>query len=349
LLGSLGSPEDAIAEDTACIKGISFVPTANQINKLIVQSDLAEKQRLWKIDGLKKEREWKITHKKLTGPAPLLSKHQGAIPKSFNPDNTILAKIARGDKDCGPDGDKDCGLGGTIGDKNTLTIIDDLAMPFGFTSNGPNGVLTDCAGKTYGTKEKPRINLFYKNKKETFKLLRDYLALRMDKELDILDLFVKKLKLHDKDGKFRFKLKAENNAKVLDSELEGSYSDVVSLFEEVALKVHFQKKSHPTWTIRNCGINVLSFCQTWMKKGQEAGEAEFTMMNPHFQTRFYVESEVKLLACGVSMPKLKSYKKLIAKHFTPIMNSEYKGSFINLDGLYKAEAFKALRNAGRQN
>ena len=108
----------------------------------------------------------------------------GLCPDSLDPNDTVLAGMGANRTVEGavwkPEG------GGTIGDKNVLTVINDKYMVFGGSSNGPNGVLTDCQEK-YGSN---RINLFYHNENKTKKLLNDYLTLR-NNELDkIFHLFV---------------------------------------------------------------------------------------------------------------------------------------------------------------
>ena len=67
------------------------------------------------------------------------------------------------------------------------------------------------------------------------------------------------------------------------------------------------------------------------------GEAQFSVMSPHFQTRFFVASAAKLTGAGVTPEEKESYI-VILKHFTEVMIQQgYGGSegqaFVNLDGL----------------
>jgi len=149
------------------IDSMSFLPSRDELNKLITQSTKAA----------------------MAGRGLLLSKYHflnpqfGLVPDSLNPNDTILAKLGRGD----------IGPGGKIGDKTVLTIIDDRNMPLGGRSCGPNGVLTDCQNPPYGPN---RINLFYESRHETERLLMDYLAMRDANIDEIFKMYVLKLQKH---------------------------------------------------------------------------------------------------------------------------------------------------------
>lgn len=253
----------------------------------------------------------------MAGRGPIISKLHflnpqfGLAPESLNPNDTILAKLGRGD----------IGPGGKIGDKTVLTIIDDRNMPLGGGSCGPNGVLTDCQNPPYGPN---RINLFHENRHETERLLMDYLAMRNANIDEIFKMYVLKLQKHRDQG---YKIDIAKDM-ILDPKLHRQYSDTCDMFD-IVLK---SGKS-----VLECGISCTSFCQTWLRNTGKVGDAQFSVMSPHFQTRFYVSDAESLKDCGVSEEMIQSYAALIW-YFTESMQKEYgiEGggqAFINLDRL----------------
>ena len=74
--------------------------------------------------------------------------------------------------------------------------------------------------------------------------------------------------------------------------------------------------------ISECGIGCVSYCQTWLRNNGVVGEAQFSVMSPHFQTRFYVEDDNKVLSSGVSQQELTSYIKLV-EEFNKCMDKPY--------------------------
>ena len=97
----------------------------------------------------------------------------------MDPNDAILSRLGRGD----------IGPGGVIGDKRTLTILDDRNMPLGGGSCGPNGVLTDCH-VAFGAN---RINLFHQDIASTGELLGAYIALRDEHLGAAFDMYLRKL------------------------------------------------------------------------------------------------------------------------------------------------------------
>ena len=82
-------------------------------------------------------------------------------------------------------------------------------------------------------------------------------------------------------------------------------------------------------------MRVNSYCQTWAQNGCP-GSAEFSVMSPHFQTRFYLD-DIELFnnTCGdiVTNAHLDSYKHMILRFNDIMIQEKYDGKFINLDKL----------------
>ena len=90
--------------------------------------------------------------------------------------------------------------------------------------------------------------------------------------------------------------------------------------------------------LAECGLAVESFCQTWLRNTQAVGDAQFSVMSPHFQTRFFVSDVAALLRVpGVREGHVASYARMVHK-LTQDMAADYGvngggQSFVNLDGL----------------
>ena len=294
------------------INSVSFVPTDDEINYLYQASanaliDLEEKKR-----GPRLSKAYKL-------PAAF-----GLLPDSFDPDDTILSRGGRGDLTGEPKFITPLPL------SDEISVIKDQAMPLGGTSNGPNGVLFDCQGK-YG---KNRINLFQEDKETTKKLLDDYLGLRNENINAIFGLFVDSLK----KGKENNYMRNDTTKSQLEEKLHQHYDNVTKMMSLINDRLQEEK------TLDDMGIGVVSYCQTWLSKGidkktnetyKKNGEAHFSVMSPHFQTRFYVKDLENLReSINVEFNHIESYINLI-EHFTSIMQEDYKESFIHLDGLQK--------------
>tara|TARA_B110001450_G_scaffold57833_1_gene54471 strand:- start:1093 stop:2328 length:1236 start_codon:yes stop_codon:yes gene_type:complete len=290
------------------INSVSFVPTDDEINYLYQASTDALK------DLVKKNRGPKLSK------LHFVRASAGLLPNSLNPDDTILSQGGRGE---------------IVYIKPTkisdeISVIKDRAMPLGGLSNGPNGVLTDCQNKSgkYGIN---RINLFQKDKETTKKLLDDYLRLRDENINAIFGLFVKSLE-ESRNGKY---MRNDPTNSQLEKKLHDHYDNVTNMMSLINDKL--QEK-----TLDDMGIGVVSYCQTWLSRGvdkktgetyEKNGNAHFSVMSPHFQTRFYVKDLQKLReSIKVEFNHIPSYIILI-QHFTSIMQEDYKGSFIHLDGL----------------
>lgn len=224
---------------------------------------------------------------------------ENLCPASLNPDDTILCKLARGD----------VGPGATILDDN-FAVISDMNMPLGGGSCGVNGVLYRCNSEEYGER---RINLVGHMKETTLKLGRDYIAFRDSRLPEI------------------FKLYVENLCSFIgDSTLPEEYHEAYSSTCELMSTVLKAGGDFSTITLKDLGISVVSFCQTW-QKGEKVGEAQFSVMSPHFQTRFYISDTSKLPINAVG--HLELYFKMIAFFTADMLKRGCGKSFIHVDDL----------------
>ena len=232
----------------------------------------------------------------------------GLLPESVDPEDTIL-----------------CTLGkkfGKIKDvTKMLTILDDRNMPFIGGSNGPNGILLDCQSMTYGFN---RVNLFHITPYTSWILLKDYMGFRDRSINQIFNAFCSKLCSKYDTTKFS-------------EEMNKDYELVGSMFTLVKDYIRIKDE-----TLESCGVGCVSFCQTWMRKGEKPGDAQFSVMSPHFQNRFYITHREKLIQkCGITEEMEEAYIRVI-KYFTESMK-EYgtiEGglqSFINCDELLSSD------------
>jgi hypothetical protein len=287
--------------------------------------------------------------------SPMLSKLYhlpgkiGLCPDDLNPNHTVLAGKGAGRK---VDGSAwKAGEGGEIGDNNIMTVINDRNMPFGGGSNGPNIVVTDCQEK-YG---RNRVNLFHQNRVDTIQMAKDVIQFRNKHLSSIFKLFV--VHMCSRDFMIDFKLDPTKDT-VLEESLRTDYVNMCCLFRKVLECIStytssltigrlnqlidngiIKSKRFPyTFTLNECGFECVSFCQTWLRFGSEVGEAQFSVMSPHFQTRFFITDKEKLKTiAGVTEMEIYSYIKII-QHFDEIMGKDYGKSgggqaFINVDKL----------------
>ena len=305
-----------------------------------------------------KRKAWRLLFTPLP-PPKLLSKlcqlpgKFGLCPDSLNPDDTILAKLGRG-KESG-------GIGpGGLGDSD-LRIINDRNMPLGSTSCGPNGVLANTKG---------RMNLFHNDKGTTKQLLNEYISFRNENLNKIFEMFVDKIKSSASTMQLD-----PNKPEKLREDLQEHYRNVKDMFVLVAANVAPSNVAPPKIGMRigkeimntpmhpwggeyleeekgrgadsnkvdltACGIGCVSFCQTWLRNTPNAkvGDAQFSVMSPHFQTRFHVTDDDALKErCGVTQTQIDSYITII-HHFDEIMSKDYGArdggqAFVNLDKLH---------------
>ena len=101
--------------------------------------------------------------------------------------------------------------------------------------------------------------------------------------------------------------------------------------------LHLVVNQHLISVLKYYIYSCTSFCQTWLRNTGEVGAAQFSVMSPHFQTRFYVSDENALKECSVTDKMIQSYAELI-NFFTGSMQKDYGlggggQAFINLDSL----------------
>ena len=163
---------------------------------------------------------------------------------------------------------------------------------------------------------------------ETYRLLNDYITVRNTHLDEIFNLFVRQLVTHKKYGYPLRVDKKEPGDPKLDLIWQHHFDNLVDMM------LIIQNNDGPT----TCGLGVVSYCQTWLRKGPDQElTSNFSVMSPHFQTRFYV-NDPKLLCYvpEIQMKHLESYNILI-KRFDGLLNDEYGGvkgqAFIHLDNL----------------
>jgi len=291
--------------DAMNISSISKKLTPTDLDNLIKQSAIAE------VDRKSHTKSSKLSKMANVG---------ALCPDTFDPNDTILCKLAKGKANGG------IGPGGKIGNPLSLTVIDDAKMPYFGVSNGPNGVLTDCQD-TYGEN---RINLFYKSKECTAQLLNDFISFRNAHCDQIFAMFVKKLQAH-KDADYTIDITKKGDL-CLDIKFHEDFNNLCSLFTTLL------EKNKKGISLKDMGLNLISYCQTWLR-GDTIGDAQFSVMSPHFQTRIYVVDDKKFMeAIDNNQDFAKSYVNAI-NHFTNLSQANYGGSegpsFIDLDYLYK--------------
>lgn len=315
----------ATITDKKSINSMSFCPNPEEIKSLIEQSKRAESIRqslllnkcmfAREVKLLSKLFNLMFSHKgKLLSKLFILPGKYGLCPDSLNPNNTILAKK---------------GKESTLIKNDIFSIIDDKNMPLGSTSCGPNGVL-------FETEE--IMNLFHKDTDTTKELLNKYISFRNENLNAIFEMFVNKIK----NSAITMLLDPTKKDK-LSKDLQGHYSNVMKMFE--AVLGHLSVSSYATNdssspSLSNCGIGCVSFCQTWLRNtlNTQVGDAQFSVMSPHFQTRFYVSDDEALKRCGVTQEQINSYVTII-NNFDAIMSKDYGidgggQAFVNLDELH---------------
>jgi len=213
---------------------------------------------------------------------------------------------------------------------SAFIVIPDRPKPFTsgvddkttFVSMGPNILLKQFDDKAFGV---DRINLFQGNIAKVKNMLCKLISFRNNNERKILTMIV--------EGMQQDQSKSGKNL------LPASVLSLFTLCMEAP-------------NLYACGCELRTFCQTW-----ECGtnKVNFSVATPHFQTRVYVKSGLKLKAFleSLSSPHC---KKLIKEHsimsmfmdYTMtstkltqgFMNSGYEKKFVDLDALYISPAMR---------
>ena len=236
-----------------------------------------------------------------------------SCPFSLNPDDTTLCKLARGD----------IGPGSTILDDHFAVVLNNMPLIDG--SFGVNCVLYNCNSDEYGER---RINLIGRTKQTTLKLGRDYIAFRNRRLPEIFQAYVERLCSIDYQS-------------ILPKKYHDAYSSTCDLMSSVADAVG------PTMSLKELGISAVSLCQTW-QKGEQTGKAQFAVMSPIFQTRFYISDASKLPSVSVSqtVAQLELYSKMIDFCTLSMLNRGYGKTFIHVDDLMQARLPEAAFYTG---
>ena len=221
-------------------------------------------------------------------------------------------------------------------------------MPLMLTSWGANGVLTDCQ-QAYGAN---RMNLFYKDDAETLQLLSDYLQLRDRNSVAVLAMFVNKLNAH-RTGPPAHAIDLAKTA-ALDADRQAVYDSLIELFEALQRAMSAAPSLAGRSSLGSVGLGVRSFCQTWMRD-RVAGNAEFSVMSPHFQTRLYIDDAAAaskaLQRVGHSVDKAESLLSVHAEEMVALqgrmLSAGYAKAFVDLDLLHAAMSSPYGRSSSR--
>ena len=155
-----------------------------------------------------------------------------------------------------------------------FAIILDRNDTFIGGSVGPNGVLRNCNGPTYGLY---RMNTIYQDEEQTRALMRDYIHFRDTKKVEVFKLYVYKL---SKSG--------ENNKTV------EQFENIIKLLYNF---YSWALTDRPTDVLEFLGMGIKSRCQTWARLKKDNDTPKLTAHNtipvPHFQTVFYIKDEKK--------------------------------------------------------
>ena len=161
-----------------------------------------------------------------------------------------------------------------------------------------------------------RINLFNKNN-SIIVLAKDYIYYRNRNISLFFEIYVEALK-----GKSKKRGK-----------LSESIIEVFVLINKIIKKGNLDKDG-----LNDIGIGVLSFCQTWAKQNEngsmEFQSPQFSIMSPHFQTRFYINNlDLLKKTLGGEFPETE-YKRVLDNFMSVMVN--YNGSFVNIDELIQS-------------
>lgn len=190
---------------------------------------------------------------------------------------------------------------------------------------GPNISLTiKGIGKNGGIN---RLNLFspVKNKdclKSVGKLAKSVIEFRNKNYKSLFNIYVNGMKKNENIG-------GKKNPKI-EEPIWTHFITVRNVFNEINIKIQATKTFKE---FQELGLGINSFCQSWDK---DTGNANFSIMSPHFQTRFYISNTDKFL---LSFPKkeafLEAYNNILV-HFLELLNSNlYFEKYINIDKLVK--------------
>jgi hypothetical protein len=315
--GNLSNKELAAAVEAAdrhAVERLAFLPTNAEIDQLFVHARKAEGDR-------EKSQRTRLLSKLPYVPT--------LCPSSGRAGDTVLSRL---------------GTTSAIIAAGRFALIPDKALVY-WLSNGPNAVVTDCPDRL--------INLFSSGcRRSAAALLSEYLAIRPRWLGHIIQAIPDKIAAcgmpdgsvaanfpheicHDGGGVLRVPAAlwpAYRLVAVLFAAAVGAYRSALAAAAVDADPVIVLRES--------IGLAVVSFCQTWMRgNGRGVGDAEFSVMSPHFQNRVIVVNAAQLqVATGLGSEHLEAYLTVSRKMDQCMEQHEYCGAngaaFIHLDKLH---------------
>lgn len=312
------SPQQLIDE-------IALGPDITTIRKIMDKAKIAEMAVAEAIDKADKNHDPSVKPKSELTPEDKkriskLNFVEVLAPSSLNPNETILTTLALKpwNKIGESTPDQDGGFLKIIADGNglfyPLAADAENGQPSNKRSNGPNGV--------YIPGNSSRMNLFSEKglSVSPHDLLDRYIKMR-DANVDgILDLTIGMIE--------RPKGSADNKYR---SEDEDKMAKILSLLKKVKARGIKTKKQ-----LNGIGMDIVSFCQTW---DPETGDANFSVMSPHFQNRLFIKDpqSLKSVVAGITDDEINAFNDALQS-----MNAdrdfikaygEPGPKFINLDKL----------------
>ena len=212
-----------------------------------------------------------------------------------------------------------------------------LSVPQGKPpSMGPNGVLIEFDG-TYGTQ---RFNLFQGSREDVQSLIDDFLRFRDENEISVLRCIVD----HMRQGRASTPRPAHVTPDFVNA--TGLLERCLGLFEASSE----ESSAGVPKTLRDVGLGLVSFCQTWDKDSFVSGKppvANFSIPSPHFQTRVVILDGVKLFkrlmgaeAGGNLETKVDeigvlftAYANTVRRVTDEFKKADYSKKFVYLDGM----------------
>lgn len=237
---------------------------------------------------------------------PRLTK--GSCPESGLPNDTILSKLANDKFTQTHDYERTSGA--------KFAVLSDQTLPF-FGSVGPNIVQVFPSETT--------INLFSLQKRRDFaEYLTRFNQFRNDNIVEIAQAYANTIQgARKQDGQLFHKTHL----------LTKEHSEWLLHFQNVMLKLITYIKGSPHMpgkALSEAGMSMSSFCQTWMRNDVATDDAQFSIMSPHFQTKFNVVNIENM----ASKLHLDAKEKEAVSHLCDPMGIQ----FITMGGLLPTDA-----------
>ena len=184
-----------------------------------------------------------------------------------------------------------------------FAIVKDRDCPLINTSNGPNIVFIP---------NDPIINYFHYNIEKTTVLINELIKYKKENSENIWNIYIG----HIIESKDQFKEKEPNLYKLYDIISKNNIS------------------------MKECGFEIVSFCQTWARKDSKCvGNANFSIMTPHSQQKFYIEDLDKftnfIKYYNIDYKCIMDYYRVNCLFKFKMSNLNYNGAFVNLDKVHK--------------